>query len=286
MNLDFVRQLRFEPIVQRYDERDSALYALSLGMGEDPLDEDELPFVYEGRGPRAVPSQCVTLCWPPSWHKEPAAQISWRRILHGEQSFALSRPLPAQATVRGHHSVVAVDDKGSRRGAVLYTAQDLVEAENGEPLASLQSAEFLRDEGGSGGFGAPPTLTRPMGSVDEPTAVVDYRTSPQAALLYRQASRDYMPIHADPDIARDAGFERPISHGLNTFGLACRAALKNFAPGHPEKLISMSVRFAAPAYPGDTIRIELFATTEGVRFRARALERRVLVLERGEIQLA
>ncbi len=122
--------------------------------------------------------------------------MPWRRILHGERSFTLSRPLPAQATVRGHHSVVAVDDKGSRRGAVLYTAQDLVEAENGEPLASLQSAEFLRDEGGSGGFGAPPTLTRPMGSVDEPTAVVDYRTSPQAALLYRQASRDYMPIHA------------------------------------------------------------------------------------------
>ena len=286
MNLDFVRQLRFEPIVQRYDERDSALYALSLGMGEDPLDEDELPFVYEGRGPRAVPSQCVTLCWPPFWHKEPAAQISWRRILHGEQSFTLNRPLPAKAVVRGHHSIVAVDDKGSTRGAVLYTAQDLVAAENGEPLASLQSAEFLRDEGGCGGFGAPPALTRTVGTIGEPSAVVDYRTSPQAALLYRQASRDYMPIHADPDIARDAGFERPISHGLNTFGLACRAALKHFAPGRPETLRSMSVRFAAPAYPGDTVRIELFATTEGVRFRACALERHVLVLDRGEIQFA
>ena len=74
MNLDFVRQRRFEPIIQRYDARNSALYALSLGMGEDPLDEDELPFVYEGHGPRAVSSQCVTLCWPPFWHKEPAAQ--------------------------------------------------------------------------------------------------------------------------------------------------------------------------------------------------------------------
>ena len=285
MNLDFARQLRFEPIIQRYDARDSALYALSLGMGDDPLDEDELPFVYEGRGPSAVPSQCVTLCWPPFWHKEPAAQISWRRILHGEQSFSLSRSLPVEAAVRGRHFVVAVEDKGSSRGAVLYTAQDLVDAENGEPLASLQSAEFLRDEGGSGGFGAPPTLTRPMGSVSGPTAVIDYRTSRQAALLYRQASRDYMPIHADPDIARDAGFERPISHGLNTFGLACRAALKHFAPGHPERLRSMSVRFAAPAYPGDTIRIELFVTKQGVRFGARALERNVLVLDRGEIQL-
>ena len=286
MNLEFVRQRRFEPIVQRYDVRDSALYALSLGVGDDPLDEDELLFVYEGRGPRAVPSQCVTLCWPPFWHREPEAQISWRRILHGEQSFRLNRPLPVEAAVRGHHSIVAVEDKGPSRGAIVYTEQHLKDAESGEPLASLRSAEFLRDEGGCGGFGAPSALTRPIGTIGEPTAVVDYRTSPQAALLYRQASRDYMPIHADPDIARAAGFERPISHGLNTFGLACRAALKHFAPGRPEKLESMSVRFAAPAYPGDTIRIELFATTEAVRFRACALERNVLVLDRGEIQLA
>ena len=94
-----------------------------------------------------------------------------------------------------------------------------------------------------------------------------------------------MPIHADPDIARDAGFERPISHGLNMFGLVCRAALKHFARGRPETLKSMSVRFAAPAYPGDTIRIELFATTQGARFRARVLERKVLILDRGEIEL-
>jgi acyl dehydratase len=286
MNLEFVRQLRFEPIVQRYDARDCALYALSLGMGDDPLDEDELPFVYEGRGPRAVPSQCVTLCWPPFWHREPAARISWRRILHGEQSFTLCRPLLAQAVVRGHHSIVAVEDKGASRGAVVYTSQDLVDAGSGEKLASLCSAEFLRDEGGCGGFGAPPTLTRPLGTIAEPAVVVDYRTSRQAALLYRQASRDYMPIHADPDIARDAGFERPISHGLNMFGLVCRAALKHFAPGHPEELKSMSVRFAAPAYPGDTIHIELFATAQGVRFRASALERNVMVLDRGEIQFA
>src|SRR5271165_2035102 len=254
-------------------------------MGEDPLDEVELPFVYEGRGPRAVPSQCVTLCWPPFWHKEPATQINWQRILHGEQSFTLNRPLRAQAAVRGQHRVEAVDDKGPSRGAVVYTARDLVDADSGEPLAKLQSAEFPRDEGGCGSFGERPTLTRPLDTIDEPTAVVDYPTSPKSALLYRQASRDYMPIHADPDIARDAGFERPISHGLNTFGLACRAALKRFAPGHPERLKSMSVRFAAPAYPGDTIRIELFLTTEGVRFRARALERGGLVLDRGEIQL-
>src|SRR5271154_5076032 len=95
MNLDYVVNRRFEPTIQGYDVRDSALYALSLGIGDDPLDEDELPYVYEGRGLLAVPSQCVTLGWPAFWHEEPGAGIAWRRILHSEQSFTLHRPLPA-----------------------------------------------------------------------------------------------------------------------------------------------------------------------------------------------
>ena len=283
MNLDHVRRLTFAPILQRYNVRDSALYALSLGIGADPLDEDELPFVYEGRGPLAVPSQCVTLCWPPFWHQEPATGISWRRILHGEQSFSLFRPLPVEGAVRAEHRILAVDDKGTGRGVVVYTAHDIFAELTGEPLASLRSAEFLRDDGGSGGFGAAPKLTRPLEDRAEPTAVCDFRTSGQAALLYRQASRDYMPIHADPDIAREAGFDRPISHGLNTFGLACRAVLKRFAPRRPEAIASMAVRFASPAFPADTIRVEMFEAPGGLQFRARALERAVLVLDRGEV---
>lgn len=124
MNLDYVRALKFAPIVQRYDARDSALYALSLGMGSDPTDEDELPYVYEGRGPLAVPSQCVTLGWPAFWHKEPATGVAWRRILHGEQRFVLHRPVLAEGLVEAEHRVIALVDKGDR-GAVLYTAHDL-----------------------------------------------------------------------------------------------------------------------------------------------------------------
>jgi acyl dehydratase len=284
VNLDYVRALTFAPILQRYDARDCALYALSLGMGGDPTDEDELPYVYEGRGPLAVPSQCVTLCWPPFWHKEPAAGIAWRRILHGEQRFVLHRPLPAEGLVEAGRRVIALVDKGAR-GAVLYAAHDLKDPTTGAPLADMTAAEFLRDDGGAGGFGEPPVLTRPLAREARLVAAYDYNTSTQAALLYRQTSRDYMPIHADPDIARQAGFARPISHGLYTFGLACRAALKHFAPRRPEKLVSMAVRFAAPAYPGDTIRIELL-DDGAIRFRARAVERDVVVLDRGEIGLA
>jgi len=286
MNLDHVRQLRFAPIFQTYDWRDSALYALSLGMGDDPLDADELPYVYEERGPLAVPSQCVTLCWAPFWHKQPETGIAWRRALHGEQSFRIHRPLSTEGSMRGEHRIIAVEDKGAARGAIVHTSHEIADAASGEPLASLLSVEFLRGDGGCGAFGSPPSLTRPLSVDGAPTFAICYRTSPQAALLYRQASRDYMPIHADPKIAREAGFARPISHGLNIFGLACRAALKRFAPRQPEKLTAMSARFVAPAYPGDTICVELFATSRSVRFRAWARERESLVLDRGEVVFA
>lgn len=285
MNLEHVRGLSFAPILQSYDARDSALYALSLGVGDDPLDEDELPYVYEGRGSLAVPSFCVTLCWPPFWHREPETGIAWRRVLHGEQSFRLARPITSAGSAQAEHRILAVEDKGAERGAIVYTAHDLIDANSGERLAELRSAEFLRDDGGAGGFGAPLRLTRPLDADARPSAVREYKTSPQAALLYRQASRDYMPIHADPAIARDAGFPRPISHGLNTFGLACRAALKLYAQRRPDKIVAMAARFTAPAFPGETIRVELIEAAGGLRFRAIALERGAIVLDRGEIEL-
>lgn len=286
MNLDYVVNRRFEPIIQSYDGRDSVLYALSLGIGDDPLDEDELPYVYEGRAPRAVPSQCVTLGWPPFWHDEPGAEISWRRILHGEQSFVLHSPLPVQGTIRAEHRILAIEDKGVGRGALIHFATEIGDERTGEPLASLRALQFLRDEGGCGLFGVPPTSSSAYRPEGAPTACLDYRTPKQAALLYRQASRDYMPIHADPEVARAAGFERPISHGLNTFGLACRGILKCLAPRAPERLRSMSARFVAPALPGDTIRVEIYGNGERVRFRALALERNILVLDRGDCRLA
>ena len=297
MNLDYVVNRRFDPIVESYDARDAALYALSLGMGDDPLDEDELPYVYEGREPRAVPSQCVTLGWPLFWQDEAGAQISWRRILHGEQAFALHRPLPLQATIRAQSRIVAVEDKGAGRGALIHFATEIADALTGDGLASLSAVQFLRADGGCGAFGPAPSPTSRFDPEGPPTASVDYPTSRQAALLYRQASRDYMPIHADPEIARSAGFERPISHGLNTLGLACRAILKRFAPREPERIKSMSARFVSPAYPGETIRVELFnhsppkdarhSTGYGrdIRFRARSLERDVLALDRGVCRL-
>jgi acyl dehydratase len=286
MNLDHVIARRFEPIHQSWDWRDAALYALALGIGDDPLDEDELAYVYEGRDQRAVPSMCVTLGWPPLWIAEPETGIAWTQVLHGEQRFELHRPLPAQGSIRADHRVSAIEDKGPGRGALLYFDTELFDTATGERLASLRATDFLRGDGGCGSFGTPPEAMARLQANATPAVSIEYRTSRQAALLYRLVSRDYMPIHADPVIARDAGFDRPITHGLNTMGLACRAILKHFALGQPERLRTMAVRFVSPAFPGDTIRIEMFEESDTIRFRAWAMERQVLVLDRGECGLA
>src|SRR5262249_50640061 len=154
------------------------------------------------------------------------------------------------------------------------------DAATGEHVASLRATNFLRGDGSCGSYGTLPTELTPLGDDQAASDHIDYRTSRQAALLYRLASRDYMPLHADPRIARDAGFDTPISHGLNTMGRACRAVLKRFAPRRPERLRTMAVRFVSPAFPGDTIRIEMFGERDRIRFRAWALERQTLVLDR------
>src|SRR6516225_8963642 len=146
MNLQYVTTRHFEPIHQTYDWRDAALYALSLGMGEDPADEDELPYVYEGRAQRVVPSMCVTLGWPPLWIAEPQTEIAWTKALHGEQRLTLHRPLAVDGSIRAEHRVSAVEDKGPARGALLYFDTELFDVESGERLASLRATEFLRGD--------------------------------------------------------------------------------------------------------------------------------------------
>jgi acyl dehydratase len=295
MNLQAVLAHEFAPISQSWTWRDAALYALALGIGSDPLDADELLYVYEtyqrgGADPQlcAVPSYCVTLGWLPFWQDEPALGIAWERIVHGEMRFTLHRALPAAGSVRCAHRLAAVQDKGVGRGALMHVDNELHDAASGAPVASLRSVEFLRGDGGCGSFETPGDKREPLAPLPvdfQPDATLDIATARQGALLYRLASGDLMPIHADPTVARRAGFERPISHGLNNMGLACRAILKRHLPGQPERLRDMAVRFVQPGLPGDTVRVEMQRRGNTVHFRARALERDVLLLDRGECTL-
>jgi acyl dehydratase len=280
VNLEAVRNFRFDTVVHTYTRKDSMLYALGLGYGSDPTDPDELAYVYEN-DLRTVPSMCCVLAHPAMWVNNPALAIDWLKILHGEQSFEIHHPIPPEGTVVGTCENVAVEDKGAGKGAILHQVKKLHDKGSGRLLATVRSVLFMRGDGNCGGFGEIPEPTRPLPE-HAPSSVREIATLPQSALIYR-LSGDYNPIHADPEAAAKAGFEAPILHGLCTLGVATRALLSAFANGAPERLKSLSLRFSRPVFPGETIRTEFFGSGAEVRFRSRAVERDVIVLDRGSV---
>ena len=283
MDLNTLRQIPFPPMEQSYTWKDSVLYALGLGYGANSLSASELAFVYE-ENLKVVPSICVVLAHPGFWAKRPEFGINWVKILHGEQSFEIHKPLPPEGVVRGEYEIEAVDDKGPEKGAILYQTKRLYEGSSNELLATVRSVVFLRGDGGCGSFGTPPPAATAL--PDGPAEFVcTLATLPQQALIYR-LSGDYNPIHADPIAAAKAGFDRPILHGLCTMGFATRAILQTLSPGAPERLKSMFVRFSKPVYPGETIATEMYKLGDTIRFRCRAVERDVIVLDRGTAVLA
>ena len=283
MNLEAVRNFRFEAVAHTYTRKDSILYALGLGYGSEPTDPAQLAFVYEDNL-RIVPSMCCVLAHPGMWVKDPVLGIDWLKILHGEQSFEIHSPIPPEGTVVGSYENVAVEDKGAGKGAILHQVKKLHDKATGRLLATVRSVLFMRGDGGCGGFGEVPEPARPL-PAQTPSSVQEIATLQQSALIYR-LSGDYNPIHADPGAAAKAGFEAPILHGLCTLGVATRALLSEFANGTPERLKSLSVRFSRPVFPGETIKTEFFGSGGEVRFRSHAVERGVIVLDRGSAVFA
>ena len=273
----------FAPIEHAYTARDSILYALGLGFGADPMDRRQLDFVYE-EGLKALPTMAVVLAYPGFWLKDPATGVDWKKVLHGEQGLKVHEPLPAAGTVVGTTRIDALIDKGAGKGALLYSTREVRDKASGKLLAEVASCGFLR---GDGGFGGPTGTTPKPHAIPEraPDLSTDLRTLPQAALIYR-LSGDFNPLHADPEVARAAGFERPILHGLCTYGVAGHALLKLVCDYDPARLKRMDVRFSAPVYPGETIRTEVWREGDGrFAFRCMVPERKALVLNNGYAEL-
>jgi acyl dehydratase len=269
----------FQDVVQPYGAKECILYALGLGLGADPLDPQQLRFVYED-GLTMLPTMPVVLATPGFWLRDANAGIDWRTVLHGEQGLTIHRSLPATGTVIGRTSIEQIVDKGPGKAAILYTRRELYDQGSGALLCSLWSSGVCR---GAGGFGGPSEWTRvPHPTPDrQPDLSCDLPTLPQAALIYR-LSGDYNPLHADPAVAAAAGFDRPILHGLCTYGVAGYAILKTLCAYDAGRLRRLDVRFSAPVYPGETVRTEIWNDGIGrASFRALVLERDIVVLSNG-----
>jgi len=278
----------FAPVEHAYELRDTALYALGIGFGDDPLDAGQMKYVYEGldgQSLHAVPTMANVLAYPGFWAREPDTGIDWRRLVHAEQAIVLHAPLPARGRVIARNRVTALWDKGEGKGALMQQQREIRDAATDTRLATVTQLTLLRGNGGfgPGGSEGEPPLAHPLPQ-RRPDAVCDLRSLPQAALIYR-LSGDLNPLHADPSVARAAGFERPILHGMATMGIAAHAVLRTLLDYDMTRFAGMRVRFTAPALPGDTLRTEMWVDGKVVSLRTTAVERNALVLGNARVEL-
>lgn len=272
------RRLQFET---PYTDRDVMLYALGLGFGRDPMDETELPFVYE-KSLIVLPTFATILSFGKRLITD-KDDFNLVKLLHGEQRLAIDRPIPTSGTISGEAQITDIIDKGKDKGAIIIQQIVLRLKGTGERLAVVEGTGFYRGDGGRGGTGGIAPAPHPIPD-RAPDQVVAIETRPNQALLYRLCG-DRNPLHADPTFARAAGFQMPILHGLCSYGIACRAVIQAYCLDAPERIRSFDVRFSAPVYPGETIIAELWRDGNVVSYRCRVKERDILVLNNGKCLL-
>ncbi|MGV2894736.1 MaoC/PaaZ C-terminal domain-containing protein [Achromobacter sp. AGC78] len=280
MPLDYatVKDWRFDEVRQRYDQKDTMLYALGIGLGQDPEDTRQLRYVYE-EGLQAFPTMGVVLAYPGFWVRAPRTGIDWVKVVHGEQRLTVHAPLPASGMVVSRTRNTHVIDKGADKGAIVINERTL-HGEDGACLATLRQSTFCR---GDGGFGQGDASPEPLPATPdgEPDLRCELRIAPNAALLYR-LNADPNPLHVDPEVARQAGYPRPILHGLCSYGVAAHAIVKSCCDYDASRLTSLNTRFSAPVYPGETLQCDIWRQPDGqIQFLARSRERNVVVMSHG-----
>jgi acyl dehydratase len=263
------------PHDRSWTSKDALLYAVGVGAGvEDPL--AELAFTTENSGgvpQQVLPTYAVLLAQVPGARR--IGDFDPAMLVHAEQSFELHRPLPPEGTVRATSKVTGIYDKGS--GALVVSESTAVDPATGEPVITSRGSAFIRGEGGFGGDRGP----RDAWVVPDrkPDHEVTYATRPEQALIYR-LSGDRNPLHSDPAFAARAGFERPILHGLCTYGVTGRALLHAMAGSDPARFASMSGRFSSPVLPGESLTVAIWADGANALFRT-TKEDGTVVIDRG-----
>lgn len=263
-----------------WDENEIILYQLALGAGRDPLSPTELSYTYEGQL-KVLPTYGVIPVHRMLAHVPEIKGLDFNPImlLHGEQDLEILQPIPTSATVRNSGRVAGIYDK--RKAALVILETTSFDAAD-RPLFVNRFSMFMRGEGGFGGDSGPKTTNeRPD---REPDLVVESPTLPQQALLYRLCG-DSNPLHADPAFAQMAGFERPILHGLCSYGIVCKAVIDALLEGDTARVARYQVRFRGVVYPGETIVTSMWREGDRVLLEAATKERQSPVLSNAVIQL-
>jgi acyl dehydratase len=272
-----------EPAERSWTSKDALLYAVGVGAGlGDP--RSELEFTTEnstGISQQVLPTYGVLISQAPA--SRGLGDFDRAMLVHAEQSVELHRPLPVQGTVTATATVTGIYDKGS--GALVATQSVAVDAATGEPLVTTRSSVFIKGEGGFGGDRGPKDDWAKPHRV--PDHQVTYPTRPEQALIYR-LSGDRNPLHADPKFAARGGFDRPILHGLCTYGVTGRALLHAVCGSDPARFLAMSGRFSHPVYPGESLEVSIWLSEHDdheALFQT-AIEGGPVVIDRGRVRFS
>ncbi|MER5543139.1 MaoC/PaaZ C-terminal domain-containing protein [Streptomyces sp. CG4] len=271
MPIDAAKALAAEPRtgVISWTTKDVQLYHLGIGAGIPATDPGELRYTLESRL-HVLPSfATVAGSGAPgviSGLSMPGVEVELAKVLHGGQTLEIHRPIPAEGTATATNRLAAVYDKG--KAAILVLRTEVADADG--PLWTNDAQIFVRGEGGWGGDRGPSTRLDPPAG--EPDRTVERPIREDRALLYR-LSGDWNPLHADPDFARRAGFDKPILHGLCTYGITLKAVVDTLLGGDVSRVRSYTTRFAGVVFPGETLRIRMWQGEGSVRVAVSAVER-------------
>lgn len=283
MPIDISKALGAEltPLAYEYDQNRVILYALGVGAGAE---SDDLKFVYENDpGLSVLPTFGVIPPFPALMGllAAPGVDINLLMLLHGEQYLEVRKhPVPTAGKLTTYPKIAQIYDKG--KGALIELEAETKD-EAGDVVYYNVFGTFIRGEGGFGGEKGPAPGNEPPDRA--PDKVVEMKTLPQQALIYR-LSGDINPLHADPNFAAMAGFDKPILHGLASFGFAGRAILGEYCGNDVEKFKSIKVRFSGPVFPGETVVTEMWDEGGGkIIFQVKTAERDSMAISNASVQL-
>jgi acyl dehydratase len=264
-----------EPVHVSWTSKDALLYAVGIGAGTD-----ELAFTTEntsGVDQQVFPTFAVVVGWGQGGAMRGIGSFNPALLVHGEQRVTSHKPFPVDGKATLRSKIVGIYDKG--KAAVVASETVATDDADGSPLFTTYSSAFIRGEGGWGGDRGPsgPRNVRPDTAADHS---VTYQTSPHQALVYR-LSGDRNPLHSDPAFAAMGGFDRPILHGLCTYGFTGRALLHTLAGGDPARFHHVEGRFSAPVLPGDALTISMWHTGDGEAVFTTSKQDGTVVIDQG-----
>jgi acyl dehydratase len=254
------------------------LYHLGVGAGNPPTDAGELEYTYE-KNLKVLPSYGVIPVFGAlgGLGSVPGMEFNFAMLLHGEQDIEVHQPIPPEATVTSSGEVAEIWDKGK---AALVVLEVKTRDEAGKPLFTNRFSLFLRGEGGFGGESGPKAGNAAPDR--EPDGVIESQTLPQQALIYR-LSGDKNPLHADPEFAKMGGFDKPIIHGLCSFGVVCKAVVDDVLGGDVTKVARYQARFAGVGFPGETYRTSWWREGDKILIQASSKERDAAIISNAAI---